>query len=562
MKRTIRKRGDKLYAYEVTSKMVDGRKVTESKYLGRIDPETNELMEKIPEKSLEYRRKIAKQRDIAVLENITIGDYGGVYLLDNIQRRIRLGEDLNHCFGGISKNMLAIAISLIQCNGVFDSVEGMMHRNWTKRYYDIVGTLDSGTLSRMTREIGIKAECNIERFFRRRIERNNGIVAWDTTTMGCHSDMDGMAEYVVNNKDNEPLKQVKLGIATDIRGIPLIYRRYAGNVSDTDTVKFLAGDIESYGGKEALFVMDRGFCSGWNIRFMITKGYGFVIPATTSSKAVKKLLTDFNRRRDIRDMEHDGHMYRVWKTELGICEADGRTKPDGEKAYSFTTTEDENHASCGKLTAYVCFDSKKYSDETQSHKKMVNELLRHAETINAKDPVAAFRKKAGKAVKHFDVEAEGRKLRISVKQNSESFENNRAGLFVMLSSEGIDWHTVMRSYDARRLTEQVFDRKKGESNRFHTSDKSTMKGREFLRFLDLMLKCEMSAEIREAKLEKSMSVESAISMADCIQAREYNSVRTIREIDKKEREILKVFDVPVPKEVLVNREIFDIGSEV
>lgn len=561
IKRTIRRRGDKLYAYEITSKMESGRKVTVSKYLGRVNPDTNELMEKIPEKSAEHRRKIAEQRDIKILEDIVIGDYGGVYLLDNIQRRMHLGEDLNECFGGASKNMIAIAISLIQCNGVFDAIEGIMNRTWTRRYYDIAGTLDSGTLSRMTKEIGTKAECNIERFFERRVKRGKGLVAWDTTTTGCHSDMDGMAEYVVNNKDNEPLKQVKIGLATDIRGVPLMYRHYAGNVSDMDTVKNLADDIRSYGRDDALFVMDRGFCSGWNIRFMLSNGYGFVIPATTSSKAVKRLLTQFNRSKDVMDMEHDGHMYRVWKTDMGICEAKGRTKADGEQAYTFTTFEDDGHGSEGMFTAYVCYDSKKYSDEIQSHKMMINDLLNIANGIDAKDPVKVFRTKAGKAAKHFDFEADGRKLKISVKQNSESFETNRAGLFVMLSSKDLDWHTVMRAYDARRLTEQVFDRKKGESKRFYTSDKATMKGREFLLFLDLMLRCEMSAEMREAKLEKPMSVESAISMADCVQAREYGSVRTIREIDRKEREIFRTFGVPIPKEVLTGQMIFDPSAE-
>lgn len=561
IKRTIRRRGDKLYAYEVTSRMENGRKVTVSRYLGRVDPETKELMEKIPEKSAEHRRKIAEQRDIEILEDIVIGDYGGVYLLDNIQRRMRLGEDLNASFGGVSKNMMAIAISLIQCNGVFDAVEGMMNRTWTRRYYDIAGTLDSGTLSRMTREIGTKAECNIEAFFERRVRRGKGLVAWDTTTAGCHSDMDGMAEYVVDNKDGEPLKQVKIGLATDMRGVPLMYRHYAGNVSDMDTVKNLADDIRSYGREDALFVMDRGFCSGWNVRFMLSNDYDFVIPATTSSRAVKRLLTRFNRSKDVVDMEHDGHMYRVWKTELGICEAKGRTKADGEQAYMFTTSEDDGHGSEGRVAAYVCYDSKKYSDEVQSHKMMINDLLKVANGIDARDPVKVFRSKAGNAAKHFDFEADGRRLRISVKQNSESFETNRAGLFVMLSSKELDWHTVMRAYDARRLTEQVFDRKKGESRRFHTSDKATMKGREFLLFLDLMLRCEMSAEIREAKLERPMSVESAISMVDCVQAREYNSVRTIREIDRKEREIFKTFDVPIPKEVLTGQLIFDPSAE-
>lgn len=165
---------------------------------------------------------------------------------------------------------------------------------------------------------------------------------------------------------------------------------------------------------------------------------------------------------------------------------------------------------------------------------MINDLLNIAKGIDAKDSVDAFRSKAGRAARNFDLEADGRRLKISVKQNSESFETNRAGLFVMLSSTDVDWNTVMLAYDARRLTEQAFDRKKEESKRFRTLDKATMKGREFLSFLYLVMRCEMSAEIREARLERSMSVESAISMADCVRAREYDPVRMIRDIDKKE----------------------------
>ena len=88
-----------------------------------------------------------------------------------------------------------------------------------------------------------------------------------------------------------------------------------------------------------------------------------------------------------------------------------------------------------------------------------------------------------------------------------------------------------------------------------------MKGREFLLFLDHVMRCEMSAEIREAKLERPMTVESAISMADCIQAREYNSIRMIREIDRKEREIFKTLKVPIPKELLTGQLIFDPSAE-
>lgn len=557
IKRTIRKRGDKFYAYEVTSFMENGTKKTVSKYLGRVDPDTGELLEKIPEKSLESRRKIAEERAIATMKEIRVADFGGTYLLDRIQRRIKLGEDLNDSFGTSSAAMLTLSFALFQCNGVFDAAEGTLARTWAKDLYGITGICDSGTLSRFTKDIGARAQANIEGFFERRVRRNGGIVAWDTTTVGCHSDMDGMAEYVLNNKDGEDLRQVKIGFATDARGVPLMYRLYAGNVSDVDTVKLLSSEIKRYGGTDALFVMDRGFCSGWNIRFMLNEGLRFAVPAPVSGRAVKKLLTDFNSVKEKKTLAHGGRMYRVWETELGLAEAGGRTKADGDPAYRFTSEGEEDHGKEGVVTAYVCFDSKKYSDEMQNHLSMVNSLLEATERIDAKDPVAAFRKKAGKAFRHFTAEADGRKVRVSVKKNSAAFEENRAGLFVMLASGGTDWETVMSAYDARRLTEQGFDRRKGESRRFNTSDRDAMKGREFLRFLDLVLKCEISAEIREAGPDRPVTAEEAVSALDCIQVREYKGIRYVTEADRRQRELLKLFGLPVPVTAESGVVIFD-----
>ena len=557
LKRTIRRRGEKCYAYEVTSVMEDGKKRTVSKYLGRVDPETGELLEKIPGKSSAERRKIAEQRNIEVLKEIRVADFGAVYLLDKIQRRIGLGQDLMDSFGNAAVSMLSIAFALVQCDGVFDAVEGVLDRTWIRDMYGLKGSFDSGTLSRLTKEIGIKAQGNMEKFFECRIRRNEGIVAWDTTTQGCHSDMDGLAEFVVGNKDDEDLKQVKVGLATDRRGVPMMYRIYPGNVSDMDTVKNLSNDIGRCGGKDILYVMDRGFCSGWNLRYMIRNGYDFVVPAKTDGKAVKKLLTSFRTAKDARDLEFGGHIYRVWKTELDIVADPGRKKVDGDQAYTFIIPEDEGHATEGRLTAYVCFDSKKYSDEVQAHKSMIDGLMKVAEKIDSKDPEAEFRRLAGKAIRHFDVETEGRKVKVSVKPKSASFEENRAGLFVMLTSEGVEWDAMMTAYDARRLTEQGFDRKKGESRRFGTSDKEAMRGREFLRFLDLILVCELSAELREAKLERKVTVEGAISSLDCVQVREYRGTRYVTEIDRRQRTMFEAFGVPIPKEAVSGELIFD-----
>ena len=88
IKRTIVRRGDKFYAYEVTSTMENGKKKTVSNYLGRVDPDSGELLPKIPEKSAENRRKIAKEKEIAILKGVTSKEYGATHLLHFVQLKM------------------------------------------------------------------------------------------------------------------------------------------------------------------------------------------------------------------------------------------------------------------------------------------------------------------------------------------------------------------------------------------------------------------------------------------------------------------------------------------
>lgn len=555
IKRTIVRRGDKSYAYEITSVMENGRKRTVSTYLGRVDPATEELLPKIPEKSAENRRKIAKEKEIAILKGVSSKEYGATHLLHEVQLRMSLGEDLMRSFGNSGKMIMVASMAYLMCPGAFRNIESTLERTYIREFYDFRTSMDSGTLSEFTNRIGSYG-MNIDHFFELRVKGSDGLVAWDTTTNGTYSELEQMAEYVVSNKDGEDIRQTKTGFATDMRGVPLMFRHYPGTISDIATVDRMIADIERYGRNDVLFVFDRGFVSGANVKHLLDSGLRFTVPANTSSRAIKTLLSRFVRTGDAMDMIHDGHAYRVWKTELGLAESD-RISVDGSKAYSFTVSGDAGHGSEGMLDAYVCFDSKKYSDEVQNHKIMLNDLKRKAAEIDCGDPVGRFREIAGKAMKHFDARADGRKVIVTEKQNSISFAENRAGVFVMLSSKDLDWTTVMTAYDARRLTEQAFDFSKTEDKRHRTPDKHTMIGRSFIRFVSLMMKCELCAEIRESG-KREMSVDQVLGYLNTINCMNYGSSSVLSEISKNCRNIFGLFDVDVPKEPLSGMEVCDL----
>lgn len=62
---------------------------------------------------------------------------------------------------------------------------------------------------------------------------------------------------------------------------------YPGSLSDVVLTKRFVNSIRARG-KDCLFVMDNGFESAGNVLSLLEDGVWFVMPADTSSKAVKR----------------------------------------------------------------------------------------------------------------------------------------------------------------------------------------------------------------------------------------------------------------------------------
>lgn len=556
----IREINGRYYAYTSTSRMVDGHKKSISECVGRYDPETGVVTPKTPRKKKEGRDRIRQEMNPSPdFSKIGSRGYGGPYLLHNLQRRLGLGDDLQESFGTSGRAMLTCSMALAINPGPFSSIQETYDSHYLRDLYGTEIPVGSQDMSRFTHNIG-KADMCIDDFFACRIRRCGGLVAWDTTTNGTHSDLDGLAEWAPN-KDDDGLRVVKKAMATDMRGIPLMFRFYPGSLSDMATVDRLEADIRRYGRDDALFVMDRGFCSGGNLHGMLAGSRRFVIPAMTSFKAVKALLTRFRDVKDRTNMVFDEHAYSVWKTEIGLREAD-REQIDGTSAYELTVPGDEGHAESGRMTAYVCFDSKKYSDEVQNRELMLESLREYARNMDEADPVRAFRKRAGKAAKYFDIEADGRKVVLTERKNARSFSDNRAGMFVMLCSQDVSWELMMAAYDARRLTEQAFDSEKSSDRRLRTGDSVTLQGRYLIQFVAQILTAEIRATLREKDADSRYTVEGLLATLSTLNVLEYGEERGLSEVTKNVRRILKLFDVDVPKTPLYHEAIFDMERYV
>ncbi len=554
LKPTLVRRGEKIYAYETTSRMENGKKVNIKRYLGVFDPATGKILEKDENRCAERKKKASEERAFKVIDELAIGDYGGVYLLDEIQRQIGLGKDLFRSFGSVSKLILASAMALTLGRPRVYSIEGTLDHTWLRRYYGVESSLDSGSMTALTEQMG-HAQANIDTLFSFRLEGCEEIVCWDTTTHGAHSEMEGLAQYLSVNKDDEDIPQFKVGLATDMRGIPVMYRIYPGTLGDTQTIQRLFDDLDEFGLKDVIATFDRGFLSGRNCRDIIGRGRRFVMPGKTDYKVFKTLLTRF-KTSEKKDMRFQDHIYSVSESELGLALSENRVSTDGSPAYDFTLPGDEGHGKDGMLKAYVCFDSETYNDQIQSHKLLVSDIMEKASKISCRDPVRAFNKLAGKAARFFDVAADGKNVIVTAKKNSESFFMNRAGMFILVTTPDVTWLQAMSAYEVRRLTEQAYNHSKEEDGRFRTSNKDRLQGRMLLRFLSVIMKCEIAARIREARMESKLDVTTCIENMSTISARRYRGCGRLTEVTKRCRTICETLKIPIPVEVRENMEIY------
>lgn len=541
LKMDIREKNGRFYAYRSTSEMVDGRKVTKTEYLGPYDPQTDTVKERRVRGKQRPRTEVAaakEEMDVkSLLQGVSFKQYGNVQLLDHIQRRSRLGRDLALSFGASAKPVLCAAMAVALNGSAFMNIEDTMERSFIREMYRSKAVYDSPSMSEFSHRLGTCGD-NIDHFFELRVGASEGMLAWDTTTKGTHSLLDGLAEWA-KSKDGERMPVVKKALATDSRGVPAMFEIHPGTLSDMATMKQVIDRIRRYGRDDLMLVMDRGFGSGANIHLLNAERTSFVMPANTNMKTVKAVMSEFQRRKNDRRV-FDGHAYDVWDTELALLADDDRCNADGERMFAIVGPEDAP-PEAERVRAYVCYDSKKYSDELQRVRVMLDGLAAKLERIDSKAPMREFARITGKARRYFDAEADGRKLRFELKNNSLTFAENRAGLFVMLSSMDVGWKAMMSAYDARRLVEQNFDFDKADDRRFRTGDSVTMLGREFIRFVALIMKCEIAAVLRDADVNNS--VNGVLDTLSTVPAAGRDGDWTVLRMTKRCRDLYSVFDM-------------------
>ena len=139
-------------------------------------------------------------------------------------------------------------------------------------------------------------------------------LSYDSTNKHCQAGNIELAEYGhEKEKERKPIYNFSVGYDSTNR-VPLFYEQYPGSVNDVSQLTFMLEKAAAYGYKDAGFILDRGYFSEENIRFMDRNGYDFIIMVKGCKELVSGLI-----------LQYRGTFEDEWERTIPYYEVNGIT---------------------------------------------------------------------------------------------------------------------------------------------------------------------------------------------------------------------------------------------
>jgi len=504
----------KIYVYEAESVWDKDKKQSRlrRKYIGKKNPETKEI---IPPKHTVSPQFICK-------------DYGNYNFLKSISDKIGLTSVLQNVYPESYNEILISALF-----GISEERPLYLCDAWTNiTATDCKSNLSSQRLSELLRDIGMNDNQRLHFFNEwREINTDTKHIVFDITAISSYSKNIDYIEWG-KNKDDEKLPQVNIGLVLgEPSELPLFYTRYPGSIKDVSTLKNLTAYNVWLKLKKTIFVLDRGFFSGPNIKQLSDEGFTFIMPLPFSTNISKELI-----KKHSKEITHHTKSFMY----------------NDSIYYQIKDTVKINGIS---LNAYIYYDERRKCDEMQmflakvieceiyiskNEWQSISEIESYLKEIFGKEWNDLF------SIKHT-------KAGHSLKRNDIGFDIlfDRMGKMILLTNnQSVNAFETLSLYRRKDRIEKLFQIMKNEldGNRLRVHSKKNFEGRLFVFFISLIVYAAIDAIMRKNNLYKKYSMNEIIYELKKIKLLELpNGQKIISEFSKKQKDIFKIFDISLPE---------------
>ena len=371
--------------------------------------------------------------------------------------------------------------------------------------------------------------------------------SYDSTNKHCQAGDVEIAEYG-HEKDVQKKPIFNYSIAYDKNNrLPLFYEAYPGSVNDVSQLQYMLEKAKAYGYKNSGFILDRGYFSEPNIKFMDANGYEFIIMVKGCKDLVSSLI-----------LKMRGSFEDEWENSIPYYDVSGITTKD----YVLPKDEKERYI-------HIYYSDFRKAKERTKLQTMIREQKEYLESLKGSDV-----KIDGRYETYFDLiyhkDSSGKRTLQFVREKQEAISRDikLCGYFSIITSAEMTAADALTLYKSRDGSEKLFRGDKsylgGKCERVYHDE--PMHSKIFIEFVALIIRNKiytcLADRMKEVHKKKNyMTVPAAIKELDKIELiRQADGVyRLDHAVTATQKDILQAFNMTAAS---VKKEAAELGRRL
>ena len=370
-------------------------------------------------------------------------------------------------------------------------------------------------------------------------------ISYDSTNKHCQAGDVELAEYG-HEKEKEKKPIINFSIAYDKKNrLPLFYEVYPGSINDVSQLQCMLEKAKAYGYEKAGFILDRGYFSEPNIRFMDRNGYSFIIMVKGCKDLVSELV-----------LKHRGTFEDEWENSIPYYDVSGKTV----KGFLFKKDEE-------KRWFHIYYSDFKKAKERAKLEKAIREQKEALESLKGTEEIIE-----SQYLTYFDPiyykDGKGRQILQLIREKKDAISRaiKLCGYFAIITSEDMTAEQALDLYKSRDGSEKLFRGDKSylgaKSERVYHDEPTHSKI--FIEFVALIIRNKIYTCLKDRmkelhKKKNYMTVPAALKELDKIElVRQADGVyRQDHAVTATQKEILQAFNLTAAS---VKTEAAELGK--
>ena len=378
---------------------------------------------------------------------------------------------------------------------------------------------------------------------RRRDHKQRIYISYDSSNKNCQAGDIDLIEYG-KAKDPKGIPIFNLAIAFDkTNRIPLFYEEYPGSITDVSQFIHMVDKVSEYGYKKVGFILDRGYFSKDNIRYMEEGKYAFVI-MVKGRKALVSSLVEENLGTFETDRDYS----------IRACHVYGKTVM--AKLY-----EDDAH----DRYFHIYYNPSKQAAERELLEQTIEKIK-----IQLDKRIGDITIIPNAWLDYFQVRYDKQGHFVSYQERKEAIQRELklCGYFCIITSEKMTASEALSHYKGRDVSEKLFrtDKTFIGSKSMRVQSAQALSAKIFVEFIALIVRNRIYNLLKEMMLRLEtrpnyMTVPAALRELEKIEMvrRNNGQYRLDHAVSKKQKTILSSFGL---SDIDVKSIALDIGKRL